>query len=401
MSCLTGLGLKLERDQDITPTSCSRSTPTQAEPRGARRSGRRPGGHGVLPGDARLEALPRPPGRPVSATASGSSRRANRNLSEAFQRSFRRYRVANVAAIIGLSGRFPGEPTIENLWHSLGDEAAANTSGAAEPWISRTRLFADGGKAALDNAAYTSRLDAGRTGFFAGGAEGDTLAADVAGELGLEGPAVTVQPPCHVAGLRVDRARLPEPELRRVRPGAGGREGGPGRGHGSRRAQAAARRPGGRRPHPGRGPRRGGADPPAGPPRGAPGRDNVPDTGRAQAGARAAGARQCVRGAANRLEAAIAGLWQEELGIDRVGVDDNFFELGGTSIAGVQIIALLKDWLHQDIPTVSLYEGPTVSARCPRSCCTAARPRATTPCASAASGGGASFSVWLARDSTE
>ena len=64
----------------------------------------------------------------------------------------------------------------------------------------------------------------------------------------------------------------------------------------------------------------------------------------------------------NRLEAAIAGVWQEELGIDRVGIDDNFFELGGTSIAGVQIIALLKDWLHQEIPTVSLYEGPTVSA---------------------------------------
>jgi len=64
----------------------------------------------------------------------------------------------------------------------------------------------------------------------------------------------------------------------------------------------------------------------------------------------------------NHLEAAIAAVWQEQLGIDRVGVDDNFFELGGTSIAGVKIIALLKEWLHQDIPTVSLYEGPTVSA---------------------------------------
>jgi acyl carrier protein len=64
----------------------------------------------------------------------------------------------------------------------------------------------------------------------------------------------------------------------------------------------------------------------------------------------------------NHLEAAIVRLWQEELGVDRVGVDDNFFELGGTSIAGVRIIAVLKDWLHQDIPTVSLYEGPTVSA---------------------------------------
>src|SRR6202012_5688335 len=28
---------------------------------------------------------------------------------------------------------------------------------------------------------------------------------------------------------------------------------------------------------------------------------------------------------ANPLEAAIAGVWQEQLGLDRVGVDDNFF----------------------------------------------------------------------------
>lgn len=64
----------------------------------------------------------------------------------------------------------------------------------------------------------------------------------------------------------------------------------------------------------------------------------------------------------NGLEAAIAAIWQEQLGVDRVGVQDNFFELGGSSLLGTQIIALLKGWLEQEIPTVSLYEGPTVSA---------------------------------------
>jgi acyl carrier protein len=64
----------------------------------------------------------------------------------------------------------------------------------------------------------------------------------------------------------------------------------------------------------------------------------------------------------NGLEEAIAGIWQAQLGIERIGIDDNFFELGGTSIVGVQIVNVLKEWLHQDIPTVSLYEGPTVSA---------------------------------------
>jgi acyl carrier protein len=277
--------------------------------------------------------------------------------------------VANVAAIIGLSGRFPGEPTIENLenlWRSLGDEAAAHASGTAgspaEPWISRTRLFADAGKAALENAACTSRLDAGRTGFFAGGAEGDTLAAEVAGELGLEGPAVTVQPPeTSPAFAAVERAcqslSFGECDL-----ALAGEKAVRGEGTGvvvlKRLPDALA--DGDRI----LGVLRGTAvqtllPPPPAVPRGA---TTSPTSGEPKPVRERPALGNAYAAPSNRLESAIAGLWQEELGIDRVGVDDNFFELGGTSIAGVQIIALLKDWLHQDIPTVSLYEGPTVSA---------------------------------------
>jgi acyl carrier protein len=68
------------------------------------------------------------------------------------------------------------------------------------------------------------------------------------------------------------------------------------------------------------------------------------------------------RAPANPLEAALAAVWAERLDVDRVGVDDNFFDLGGTSLLGIEIIAVLKQWLHQEIPTVSLYDGPTVSA---------------------------------------
>jgi acyl carrier protein len=266
--------------------------------------------------------------------------------------------VANVAAIIGLSGRFPGEPTIENLWRHLCDEGAATAGSPPEPWISRTRLFADCATEAIGNAAYANRLDAGRTGFFAGGAEGDSLAADVAGELGLHGPAVTVQPPltspalaaveraCQSLGFgECDLALAAEEAVR-----------GEGMGVVVLRRLPDALADGDRilavvrgsavqtlAPAPPAVPR---AGTPAGPKpareRPALGNSYAPPT--------------------NRLEAAIASVWQEELGVDRVGIDDNFFELGGTSIAGVQIIALLKDWLHQDIPTVSLYEGPTVGA---------------------------------------
>ncbi|MBK8552598.1 MAG: hypothetical protein IPL53_16625 [Ignavibacteria bacterium] len=38
-------------------------------------------------------------------------------------------------------------------------------------------------------------------------------------------------------------------------------------------------------------------------------------------------------------EIVLAGIWQEILGIDKVGVNDNFFELGGDSIISIQIIA--------------------------------------------------------------
>ncbi len=34
--------------------------------------------------------------------------------------------MANVAAVIGLAGRFPGEPTIENFWSYVQGGAAAS-----------------------------------------------------------------------------------------------------------------------------------------------------------------------------------------------------------------------------------------------------------------------------------
>jgi amino acid adenylation domain-containing protein/non-ribosomal peptide synthase protein (TIGR01720 family) len=42
---------------------------------------------------------------------------------------------------------------------------------------------------------------------------------------------------------------------------------------------------------------------------------------------------------ATAAEAALAGIWSEVLGVERVGVADNFFELGGDSILSIQIVA--------------------------------------------------------------
>ncbi len=64
----------------------------------------------------------------------------------------------------------------------------------------------------------------------------------------------------------------------------------------------------------------------------------------------------------NETERAIAELWQATLGVQQVGIHDNFFELGGNSLSGIKVIGRLKERFSVQIPTVSLYEGPTVSA---------------------------------------
>src|SRR5688572_7909671 len=47
-------------------------------------------------------------------------------------------------------------------------------------------------------------------------------------------------------------------------------------------------------------------------------------------------------GARNEVEELLAQVWQEVLGIERVGIHDNFFELGGDSIVSIQVVARLR-----------------------------------------------------------
>ncbi|MCQ5457869.1 phosphopantetheine-binding protein [Bacillus paralicheniformis] len=41
-------------------------------------------------------------------------------------------------------------------------------------------------------------------------------------------------------------------------------------------------------------------------------------------------------------EQLLADIWQEVLGIDRIGITDNFFALGGDSIKGIQMASRLQ-----------------------------------------------------------
>ncbi|MFZ5515901.1 MAG: amino acid adenylation domain-containing protein [Candidatus Zhuqueibacterota bacterium] len=64
--------------------------------------------------------------------------------------------------------------------------------------------------------------------------------------------------------------------------------------------------------------------------------------------------------ARNETEQKLAAVWQEVLGIDRIGVNDNFFELGGDSILTIQVIAKSKQRGLQLTPK-QLFQFPTIA----------------------------------------
>jgi NAD(P)-dependent dehydrogenase (short-subunit alcohol dehydrogenase family) len=61
------------------------------------------------------------------------------------------------------------------------------------------------------------------------------------------------------------------------------------------------------------------------------------------------------------VEKQICTIWQDLLGIDRVGVHDNFFELGGHSLLAINVMARVNQTLRTDIPVARLYDGLTVA----------------------------------------
>lgn len=64
----------------------------------------------------------------------------------------------------------------------------------------------------------------------------------------------------------------------------------------------------------------------------------------------------------DEVEAQIATVWQELLGVEQVGIHDNFFELGGDSLVGIELVSRLTRTLGVHISPVTLFEGPTVEA---------------------------------------
>ena len=64
---------------------------------------------------------------------------------------------------------------------------------------------------------------------------------------------------------------------------------------------------------------------------------------------------------ADAVEQAIAGIWQDLLGIEQVGAQDDFFELGGHSLLATRVVARVKEQFQINLPLRIMFEAPTVS----------------------------------------
>ncbi|PPU90961.1 phosphopantetheine-binding protein, partial [Xanthomonas albilineans] len=60
------------------------------------------------------------------------------------------------------------------------------------------------------------------------------------------------------------------------------------------------------------------------------------------------------------LEQALATLWRELLGIERVSRHDSFFDLGGHSLLAVRLAAAIRRTLHCDLSIQRLFAQPTL-----------------------------------------
>ncbi|MFB2970446.1 beta-ketoacyl synthase N-terminal-like domain-containing protein [Aerosakkonema sp. BLCC-F183] len=63
----------------------------------------------------------------------------------------------------------------------------------------------------------------------------------------------------------------------------------------------------------------------------------------------------------DRIEQTIAEIWQQSLGIDKIGIYDDFFELGGDSLLAIHLIAKISEATNTKLSAHSLIDAPTIA----------------------------------------
>ncbi|MBD2508878.1 SDR family oxidoreductase [Nostoc muscorum FACHB-395] len=63
----------------------------------------------------------------------------------------------------------------------------------------------------------------------------------------------------------------------------------------------------------------------------------------------------------NEIERTLADVWQQLLGIEKVGIHDNFFELGGDSLFATQLVSELCKTFQTELSYKGFFNGPTIA----------------------------------------
>jgi hypothetical protein len=63
----------------------------------------------------------------------------------------------------------------------------------------------------------------------------------------------------------------------------------------------------------------------------------------------------------NAIEWQLAVIWQDVLGVDKIGITDNFFELGGHSLKVARLYELIRKNISQDIKITDLFSMTSIN----------------------------------------
>jgi amino acid adenylation domain-containing protein len=63
----------------------------------------------------------------------------------------------------------------------------------------------------------------------------------------------------------------------------------------------------------------------------------------------------------NAVEASLAAVWSELLGVDRPAINDNFFDLGGHSLQAFRVVSRVSEIFGVEIPVRTIFEAPTLA----------------------------------------
>lgn len=62
----------------------------------------------------------------------------------------------------------------------------------------------------------------------------------------------------------------------------------------------------------------------------------------------------------NDIQTMLTGIWQEVLGIGRIGINDDFFELGGDSLMATQLNSRMRNVFNAELSLLNFFKSPTI-----------------------------------------